>query len=63
MLGKCDKVCCKESIELLLKVVFVAVFAYGVFSSVCYMKSCCKAGVVQTAKQCGANCLKTCCAK
>ncbi len=59
---------CKGCIELALKVVFVAVFTYGVMSAVCCMKSCssaqcCKAGVVQSVKQCGPNCQKLCCAK
>ena len=39
MLSKCD-MGCKECLELVLKVVFVAVFTYGVMSAVCCMKSC-----------------------
>ena len=71
MLGKCD-MSCKECTELILKIVFVAVFCYGVMSAVCCMKSCktscgsqvkcCKSSTVQPAKQCGASCVKPCCA-
>ena len=68
MLGKCD-MSCKECTELFLKIIFVAVFTYGVMSAVCCMKSCssaqascCKNATVQPAKQCGANCIKPCCA-
>ena len=39
MLGNCD-MSCKEKTELLLKVIFVAVFTWGVMSAVCCMKSC-----------------------
>ena len=39
MLGKCD-MSCKECVELVLKIVFVAVFTYGVMSAVCCMQSC-----------------------
>ena len=68
MFSKCD-MSCKEKSELLLKLVFVAVFTYGVMSAVCCMKtcnaqtSCSKSGAVQTAKQCGPTCQKACCAK
>ena len=68
MFSKCD-MSCKEKTELLLKIIFVAVFTFGVMSAVCCMKtcnaqtSCCKVGTVQTATQCGANCQKACCAK
>ena len=68
MFGKCDTNC-KGCVELALKIIFVAVFTYGVMSAVCCMKSCkaqascCKAGTVQPAKQCGVNCQKPCCAK
>ena len=64
-----DKKCWTDCLELGLKVVFVAVFTWGVMNAVCCMKSCssksgcCKAGVVETAKQCGLNCVKACCAK
>ena len=54
---------CKSCIELTLKIIFVAVFTYGVISTVCCLKSCSKAGVVQSVKQCGSNCQKLCCAK
>ena len=67
MFSKCD-MSCKEKSELLLKLIFVAVFTYGVMSAVCCMKTCntqtcSKAGTVQTAKQCGPTCQKACCAK
>tara|TARA_B110000438_G_scaffold97778_1_gene96810 strand:- start:232 stop:417 length:186 start_codon:yes stop_codon:yes gene_type:complete len=39
MFGKCDT-SCKDCVELALKVIFVAVFTYGVMSAVCCMKSC-----------------------
>ena len=68
MLGKCD-MSCKEKTELFIKIAFLAVFTYGVMSAVCCMKSCrtfCSAqgdtSVVQSAKQCGPNCIKPCCA-
>ena len=61
---------CKDKVDLVLKLVFVAVFTYGVMSAVCCMKSCsssqtscCKASQVAPVKQCGANCQKPCCAK
>ena len=66
MFGKCDT-SCKDCVELALKVIFVAVFTYGVMSAVCCMKSCssqsscCKTQSV--VKQCGTNCVKPCCAK
>tara|TARA_B100000029_G_C17505479_1_gene934296 strand:- start:20 stop:226 length:207 start_codon:yes stop_codon:yes gene_type:complete len=68
MFGKSCDMGCKECFELVLKFVFVAVFTYGVMSAVCCMKSCnnnsqgcCKTQAV--AKQCGASCVKPCCAK
>ena len=67
MFGKTCDMGCKECFELVLKFIFVAVFTYGVMSAVCCMKSCsnaqscCKTQVV--AKQCGADCVKPCCAK
>ncbi len=39
MFGKCES-SCKDCVELALKVIFVAVFTYGVMSAVCCMKSC-----------------------
>ena len=66
---ECDKKCWKDCVELGLKVVFVAVFTWGVINAVCYMRTCsvqggcCKAGVVQPVKQCGPNCTKPCCSK
>ena len=66
MFGKCDS-SCKDCVELALKIIFVAVFTYGVMSAVCCMKSCnaqascCKTQTV--VKQCGANCVKPCCSK
>ena len=66
---ECDKKCWTDCIELSLKVIFVAVFTWGVMNAVCCMKSCsaksgcCKSGIVQTAKQCGPTCVKACCAK
>ena len=66
MFGKCDT-SCKDCVELALKVIFVAVFTYGVMSAVCCMKSCssskgcCKTQSVAT--QCAAGCQKACCAK
>ena len=37
----CEKMSCwKDCIELTLKVVFVAVFCWGVCNAVCCMKSC-----------------------
>ena len=41
MFGKCCEIMsCKECIELTLKLIFVAVFTYGVLSAVCCAKSC-----------------------
>ena len=68
MLGKCD-MSCKECTELFLKIIFVAVFTYGVMSAVCCMKSCnagascCKNATQSVVKQCGLDCQKPCCAK
>ena len=70
MFGKCcENMSCKDCVELCLKIVFVAVFTYGVMSAVCCMKSCnaqtscCKVGTQDVAKQCGPNCIKPCCSK
>ena len=56
---KCDNWnCWKEGIELALKVVFVAVFTWGVMSAVCCMSSCdsstscCKTTAVAEGKSC-----------
>ena len=64
MFGKCDT-SCKDCVELALKVIFVAVFTYGVMSAVCCMKSCSSTqGCFKTvATQCAAGCQKVCCAK
>ena len=57
----CDKKCWTDCIELGLKVVFVAVFTWGVMNAVCCMKSCdsssscCKSSVVQEGKPCSAK--------
>ena len=65
---KCSE-SCNDCVNLALKVIFVAVFTYGVMSAVCCMKtcsqssSCCKNSTVQTVKQCGPNCQKACCNK
>jgi len=64
----CD-LSCKDKADLVLKLVFVAVFTYGVMSAVCCAKSCSstsgcsKSGQVAPAKQCGPNCQKACCQK
>ena len=73
MLSKCCDMSCKECTELVLKIIFVAVFTYGVMSAVCCMKSCSagaggftcckKAANVETVKQCGLDCQKACCSK
>ena len=60
--------CSKDCIELCLKVVFVAVFTWGVCNAVCCVKSCsktqtCCSSKTIDAKQCGANCSKPCCKK
>ena len=53
---KCD-MSCKEKFDLVLKLVFVAVFTWGVMSAVCCMKSCStsscgsKVGCSQVAKE------------
>jgi len=64
----CEKLSsCKDCIELALKVIFVAVFTWGVMSLVCCSKSCSsqsscsKTSVVKTT--CGPNCVKPCCSK
>ena len=36
----CDKNCWKDCIELGLKIIFVAVFTWGVMNAVCCKKSC-----------------------
>ena len=67
----------KDKLNLLWKFLFLAVFTYGVISVTCCKKSCssgCKKGNIQASqccknadtivkKQCGANCVKPCCAK
>ena len=67
MFGKCDTNC-KDSFELVLKFIFVAVFTYGVMSAVCCMKSCsgvssCCKNATQTVAKCATGCQKACCAK
>ncbi len=53
--------CWKDCIELGLKVVFVAVFTWGVMSAVCCMKSCssgqscCKSASSEIVKPCNAK--------
>ncbi len=51
--------CWKDCIELVLKVVFVGVFCWGVCNAVCCMKSCnsaCdKSGIVEEGKPCSAK--------
>ena len=60
---KCENWSCwKDCIELCLKIVFVAVFTWGVCNAVCCKKSC-NAQTVDSVKQCGANCAKSCCKK
>lgn len=52
----CDKMSCwKDCIELALKVVFVAVFCWGVCNAVCCMKSC-----NDTKTSCCSSAVKTC---
>tara|TARA_Y100001970_G_C13877218_1_gene672032 strand:- start:518 stop:715 length:198 start_codon:yes stop_codon:yes gene_type:complete len=56
---------CKECIELVLKIVFVAVFTWGVMSAVCCMNSCktscgsktacCKTTAVEAGKPCSSG--------
>ena len=65
---KCEKwSCCKDICNLVLKTIFVAVFAYGVISVVCCMKSCnvgCKSQSACSKAalvQCGVDCVKSCC--
>ena len=64
----CD-MSCKDKVDLVLKLVFVSVFTWGVMSAVCCVKSCnsqtkcCKAGQVAPVKQCGVDCQKACCKK
>ena len=54
---KCENWSCwKDCIELCLKVVFVAVFTWGVCNAVCCMKSC------DTSSSCGKS-QATCCSK
>ena len=61
MFGKTCDMSCKECFELLLKVIFVAVFTWGVCSAVCCMKSCnsaqacCKSGSTDVVKPCSAK--------
>jgi len=53
--------CWKDCVELGLKVVFVAVFTWGVMSAVCCMKSCsssqscCKSASSEVVKPCSAK--------
>ena len=58
----CD-LSCKDKADLFLKLVFVAVFTYGVMSTVCCIKSCSSTQQVSSAKQCGLDCQKACCKK
>ena len=64
MFGKCDT-SCKDCVELALKVIFVAVFTYGVMSLTCCKQTCsssqCGKAGAQVQKQCGSNCSKACC--
>ena len=71
---KCENWSCwKDCIELCLKVVFVAVFTWGVCNAVCCIKSCktscnkaqtsCCSSKTIDVKQCGTNCAKPCCKK
>ena len=59
----------KDKLDLLLKFLFLVVFAYGVVCFTCCKKSCsyssgCKIQSSQVTKSpCGANCIKPCCAK
>tara|TARA_Y100000590_G_scaffold426489_1_gene535630 strand:- start:323 stop:508 length:186 start_codon:yes stop_codon:yes gene_type:complete len=59
---KCENWSCwKECIELVLKVVFVSVFTWGVMSAVCCMSSCsskascCKTAAVEPGKPCSSG--------
>ena len=60
MFGKCET-SCKDCVELALKIIFVAVFTYGVMSAVCCMKSCssgqscCKTASGEVVKPCSAS--------
>ena len=65
----CD-MSCKDKVDLILKLVFVSVFTWGVMSAICCTKSSCgsktqcgKAGQVAPVKQCGVDCQKACCKK
>ena len=64
----CD-MSCKDKVDLVLKLVFVSVFTWGVMSAICCVKSCgsktqcCKTGQVAPVKQCGVDCQKSCCKK
>ena len=44
--------CCKEVIDLVLKVVFVDFFCWGVCNAVCCMKSCSSDKSCSTAQAC-----------
>ena len=58
MLGKCD-MSCKEKLDVFLKIVFVAVFTWGVMSAVCCMKSCSTSGCSSVQKTCSKASLDT----
>ena len=63
----------KDKLTLCWKFLFLAVFTYGVISITCCKKSCatscnketsqCCKSSSKVQKQCGANCVKPCCAK
>ena len=61
--------CCKEAVDMVLKVVFVGAYCWGMCNLVCSMKSCsssqscCKAQTQEVVKQCGTGCVKACCTK
>ena len=56
-----------EKLNLLWKFLFLAVFTYGVISVTCCKQRCstsgCNKANAQIQKQCGVNCVKSCCAK
>ena len=54
----------KDKLNLLWKFLFLAVFTYGVISVTCCKKSCSSSCKQNTTiqKQCGPNCVKSCCA-
>ena len=61
----------KDTLNLLWKFLFLAVFTYGVISVTCCSSSCAKSSCdtakscskAPIAKTCGASCVKACCAK